>query len=165
MSPGPSRRSQQALLVHKTYLISLMLVTRRRVQTLRLEIMRHFTWLLESYMVQTANFPSEMFHLPADNSQCKHIFIAGCHDAGYLSLLTPYRGKADQITLIKAGYFNPEYYALDLSVVDIPSVFWSIVLNGSALTLANKHIVSPNAKEKVSKASKKVRFIHTNAFR
>ena len=32
----------------------------------------------------------EMFRLFIDNSQCKHIFFAGCHDTGYLSLLTPY---------------------------------------------------------------------------
>ncbi|CRG89670.1 hypothetical protein PISL3812_06709 [Talaromyces islandicus] len=43
----------------------------------------------------------EMFRLFAENSQCKHIFFAGCHDVGYLSLLIPYRGKADRVTLLK----------------------------------------------------------------
>src|SRR5450432_797956 len=99
-----------------------------------------------------------MFRLFADNSQCKHIFFAGCHDAGYLSLLTPYRGRVDQITLIKAASFHPEYHALDLPVVELPFVFRSTALNGSTLTPANKHVLSSNTKEKVNKSSQKVRF-------
>ncbi|KAB8236455.1 zinc finger CCCH domain-containing protein [Aspergillus alliaceus] len=67
----------------------------------------------------------EIFRLFADNNQCKHIFFAGCHDAGYLSLLTPYRGKADRITLIKAASFHPEYDRLNLPVREIPAVFTS----------------------------------------
>ncbi|KAE8355673.1 hypothetical protein BDV28DRAFT_162611 [Aspergillus coremiiformis] len=67
----------------------------------------------------------EMFRLFADNNQCKHIFFAGCHDAGYLSLLTPYRGKTDRITLIKSASFHPEYEKLDLLVRELPAVFTS----------------------------------------
>lgn len=64
-----------------------------------------------------------MFRLFADNNQCKHIFFAGCHDAGYLSLLTPYRGKADRITLIKGASFHREYESLNLPVWEMPLIF------------------------------------------
>ncbi|KAE8375275.1 hypothetical protein BDV26DRAFT_268202 [Aspergillus bertholletiae] len=67
----------------------------------------------------------EMFRLFVDNNQCKHIFFAGCHDAGYLSLLTPYRGKADRITLLKTASFRPEYDKLNLPVREISTIFTS----------------------------------------
>ncbi|KAL3458267.1 hypothetical protein BJX64DRAFT_225779 [Aspergillus heterothallicus] len=73
----------------------------------------------------------EMFRLFADNNQCKHIFFAGCHDTGYLSLITPYRGKADRITLVKAASFHPEFGRLDLPVRDLPKVFMSAQTNGN----------------------------------
>ncbi|KAL2816480.1 hypothetical protein BJX63DRAFT_137076 [Aspergillus granulosus] len=73
----------------------------------------------------------EIFRLFADNNQCKHIFFAGCHDTGYLSLITPYRGKADRITLIKAASFHPEFERLDLPVRELPSVFMSTQTPGN----------------------------------
>ncbi|RDW74537.1 zinc finger CCCH domain-containing protein [Aspergillus mulundensis] len=73
----------------------------------------------------------EMFRLFADNQQCKHIFFAGCHDTGYLSLLTPYRGKTDRITLIKAASFHHEFDGLDFAVRELPGVFMSTQFGGS----------------------------------
>ncbi|RAL08289.1 zinc finger CCCH domain-containing protein [Aspergillus homomorphus CBS 101889] len=67
----------------------------------------------------------EMFRLFADNNQCKHIFFAGCHDAGYTSLLTPYRGRSERITLLKAAGFHAEYDNLGLPVSELPAVFMS----------------------------------------
>ncbi|PYI34489.1 hypothetical protein BP00DRAFT_54554 [Aspergillus indologenus CBS 114.80] len=67
----------------------------------------------------------EMFRMFADNNQCKHIFFAGCHDAGYLNLLTPYRGRTDRITLLKAAGFHNQYNTLDLPVRELPEVFMS----------------------------------------
>ena len=72
---------------------------------------------------------AEMFRLFADNNQCKHIFFAGCHDVGYLSLLTPYRGKADRITLLRGASFHREYETLNLPIWEIPSVFVSTPLS------------------------------------
>ncbi|KAG2412979.1 hypothetical protein HFD88_010538 [Aspergillus terreus] len=65
----------------------------------------------------------EMFRLFADNNQCKHIFFAGCHDTGYLSLLTPYRGKSDRITLLRAAGFHAEFERLGLPIKELPEVF------------------------------------------
>lgn len=72
-----------------------------------------------------------MFRLFADINQCKHIFFAGCHDAGYLSLLTPYRGMSDRITLLKGAYFHPEFESLKLSISELPSVFMSTPMDSS----------------------------------
>lgn len=79
---------------------------------------------------------AEMFRLFADNNQCKHIFFAGCHDTGYLSLLTPYRGKTDRITLIKAASYHHDFSSLEFAVRELPSVFMSTQVGGS-------HIPSP----------------------
>lgn len=69
-----------------------------------------------------------MFRLFADINQCKHIFFAGCHDVGYLSLLMPYRGMAGRITLLKGASFHREYESLGLSIAEIPSVFMATPL-------------------------------------
>lgn len=82
----------------------------------------------------------EMFRLFADNNQCKHIFFAGCHDAGYLSMLTPYRGKSDRITLIKAASFHPEYARLDIPVRELPAVFMNSNPAGTQIGNGNGHV-------------------------
>ncbi|EED21150.1 conserved hypothetical protein [Talaromyces stipitatus ATCC 10500] len=74
----------------------------------------------------------EMFRLFADNYQCKHIFFGGCHDVGYLSMLTPYRGETNRITLLRAANMSPEYESLDLFIKELPSVFMSTVIGGSS---------------------------------
>ncbi|KAL3469563.1 hypothetical protein BJX99DRAFT_69162 [Aspergillus californicus] len=79
----------------------------------------------------------ELFRLFADNNQCKHVFFAGCHDTGYLSLLTPYRGRTDRITLIKAASFHPEFENLEFPVRELPAVFMSTQPNGG-------HVPPPN---------------------
>jgi len=71
----------------------------------------------------------EMFRLFADNSQCKRIFFGGCHDVGYLSMLTPHQGN-ERITLIKGTGFNPEYYNLGLRIEEFQNVFRSAPLSG-----------------------------------
>lgn len=70
---------------------------------------------------------AEMFRLFVDLNQCRHIYFAGCHDTGFTSLLTPYRGS-DRITLIKAASFHREFEDLKLPVRELPSVFMSTPL-------------------------------------
>lgn len=72
-----------------------------------------------------------MFRLYADMNQCRHIYFAGCHDTGYGSLLTPYKGKSDRITLIKAAGFHREFEELGLPVKEMPSVFMSTSLTAT----------------------------------
>lgn len=73
----------------------------------------------------------EMFRLYADMNQCRHIYFAGCHDSGYGSLLTPYRGRSDRITLLKAAGFHREFEELGLPIKELPSVFMSTSLSGT----------------------------------
>lgn len=66
----------------------------------------------------------------ADAGQCKHIFFAGCHDTRYIPLLSPFLGKADKVTLIRAPAHRPEYHSLALPVEDFSSVFRDTPLPG-----------------------------------
>lgn len=64
-----------------------------------------------------------MFRLFADIKQCQHIYFAGCHDAGYVTMLTPFTGKCDRITLIKGAYFHRDFENLGLPIKELPSIF------------------------------------------
>lgn len=72
-----------------------------------------------------SNIWEEMFRLFADIRQCQHIYFAGCHDAGYVTMLTPYTGKCDRITLIKGASFHREFENLGLPIKELPSIFMS----------------------------------------
>ncbi|KAH8742387.1 14-3-3 protein-domain-containing protein [Diaporthe sp. PMI_573] len=67
----------------------------------------------------------EMLRLYAENAQCKHIYFAACHDAGYVSQLTPYRGHSDRFTLIRTSglHFHDEFTKLGLGIEELPGVF------------------------------------------
>lgn len=80
-----------------------------------------------------------MFRLFAGLNQCRHIYFAGCHDAGYLSLLTPYKGRSDFITLLKAASFHKDFETLGLPIKELPSVFMSTRLDASNPTVAAKN--------------------------
>lgn len=69
-----------------------------------------------------------MFRLFVEINQCRHIYFAGCHDTGFGSLLTPYRGRGDRITLIKGASFHREFEELNLPIRELPSVFMSTPL-------------------------------------
>ena len=71
-----------------------------------------------------------MFRLFVESNQCRHIFFAGCHDTGYLNLLTPYIGKNDKITLLRGSSFSPEFSRLGLDVDDLNGLFHSNPLEG-----------------------------------
>ncbi|QDS75291.1 hypothetical protein FKW77_001220 [Venturia effusa] len=86
----------------------------------------------------------ELFRLFIDNSQCKHIFFAGCHDNGYLSLLTPYINKMDRITLIKAAQLSPEFRSLGLRIVEFPSVFRTSPLDAMVYPKYNNNGPAPS---------------------
>lgn len=66
-----------------------------------------------------------LLRLYAENAQCKHIFFAACHDAGYVSELVQYRNNRDRFTLVKTSglYFHDEFNKLGLGVEQLPGVF------------------------------------------
>ncbi|KAJ4389633.1 hypothetical protein N0V93_007105 [Gnomoniopsis smithogilvyi] len=66
-----------------------------------------------------------LLKLYAENAQCKHLYFAACHDAGYVSELTQYRNQSDRFTLIQTPglYFHEEFRKLGLGIEELQGVF------------------------------------------
>lgn len=66
-----------------------------------------------------------LLKLYAENAQCKHLFFAACHDAGYVSELTQYRNQSDRFTLIQTSglLFHDEFRKLGLGIEELHGVF------------------------------------------
>ncbi|KAJ5092002.1 hypothetical protein NUU61_006872 [Penicillium alfredii] len=92
----------------------------------------------------------EMFRLFVDLNQCRHIYFAGCHDTGYGSLLTPYRGRSDRITLIQSASFHREFENLNLPIKELPSVFMSTPLNSTLPVSTNGSKPAPTINTKAA---------------
>ena len=73
-----------------------------------------------------------MWRLFVENSQCKHIFFAGCHDVGYINELTPYQSNRDKISLVRTYAFHQEFNKLGMQVEDFPGVFRQMPLDAGA---------------------------------
>lgn len=76
-----------------------------------------------------------MMNLYAENTQCKHIYFAACHDSGYVSELVHFMGNHGRLTLINAPgiKFHEEFVKLGLGIEELPGVFRSTPLDGAAL--------------------------------
>lgn len=66
-----------------------------------------------------------ILRLYADNAQCKHIYFAACHDVGYVSDLTPFRGNRERFTLVRTPslLFHKEFDRLGMNIEELPGVF------------------------------------------
>jgi hypothetical protein len=75
-----------------------------------------------------------LLHLYAENAQCKHIYIAACHDVGYINDLTPHRGNSTRFTLINSPgiKFHDEFVKLQMGIEELPGVFRTTPLDGPA---------------------------------
>ncbi|KAI1295131.1 hypothetical protein F5Y03DRAFT_372181 [Xylaria venustula] len=76
-----------------------------------------------------------LLNLYAENLQCKHIYFAACHDVGYLSELTRFRGNHNRVTLIRSSglLFHEQFLKLDLGIEELPGVFRTLPLDGPIL--------------------------------
>ncbi|KAI0539411.1 hypothetical protein GGR58DRAFT_239005 [Xylaria digitata] len=76
-----------------------------------------------------------LLNLYADNFQCKHIYFAACHDVGYLSDLTRFRGDRNRVTLIRSSglLFHDQFHRLDLGIEEFFGVFRTIPLDSTVL--------------------------------
>ncbi|KAL7935640.1 hypothetical protein V8C35DRAFT_297857 [Trichoderma chlorosporum] len=74
-----------------------------------------------------------MLKLYAENSQCKHIYFAACHDVGYISDLTTHIGNHERFTLIAApcAEFHKEYTQLGMGIEELSGVFHPTPLDAS----------------------------------
>lgn len=81
-----------------------------------------------------ANSVIAMFHLFADNVQCKHLIFGCCHNNAYAVALERYASNpitASSITLLKS-YDNDAYFeSLPFETVEFPSVFRSTSLKAT----------------------------------
>ncbi|KAK7757078.1 hypothetical protein SLS62_001096 [Diatrype stigma] len=75
-----------------------------------------------------------MLRLYAENSQCKHIYFAACHDVGYIAELTPYRGNRERFTLVSTTslQFHSEFQRLAMNIEELPTVFRTIPLDSTS---------------------------------
>ncbi|KAK4155668.1 hypothetical protein C8A00DRAFT_13340 [Chaetomidium leptoderma] len=75
-----------------------------------------------------------LLRLYADNSQCKHMYFAACHDVGYISELTPFMGNSSKFTLIGTPgvRFHDEFAKLGMGIEEFRSVFRHAPLDGAA---------------------------------
>ncbi|KAI0514991.1 hypothetical protein F5B22DRAFT_211733 [Xylaria bambusicola] len=71
------------------------------------------------------------------NAQCQKIFVACCHDNGYLHDLRQYAGNADnKITLIETTPAEPNFRSLDFPIRRFDDVFRSEPLNNETKRVA-----------------------------
>lgn len=69
-----------------------------------------------------------MFHLFAQNTQCKHLIFGCCHDAAYVAVLEKYGCNpitASNITLLKSYENSPYFEGLPFGFVEFPRIFRS----------------------------------------
>ncbi len=90
-----------------------------------------------------------LLRLYADNTQCKHIYFAACHDVGYISELTPFAGNSSKFTLVNTPgiRFHDEFTKLGMGIEEFRSVFRHSPLDGSGYrAIANPIPATANAK-------------------
>lgn len=77
-----------------------------------------------------------MWRLFVENSQCKHIYFAGCHDVGYINELMPYQSSREKITLVRTYAFHQEFNKLGMRVEDFHGVFRQTPLDSASFSTA-----------------------------
>jgi len=86
-----------------------------------------------------------LFRQFVDNTQCRHIYFAGCHDVGYINELIPHRNNREKITLIKNYATHPEFTKLGMRLEDFPGIFRTTPVDfASAPTQAYKAPPTPS---------------------
>ncbi|KAL7780956.1 hypothetical protein V8C43DRAFT_299327 [Trichoderma afarasin] len=91
-----------------------------------------------------------MLNLYAENSQCKHIYFAACHDGGYISDLTTYIGNKERYTLINSPgvKFHKEYLKLGMGIEELPGVFHSLPLDATFVSNSSRSVPASTVAEK-----------------
>ncbi|KAH6606236.1 hypothetical protein Trco_005389 [Trichoderma cornu-damae] len=75
-----------------------------------------------------------MLNLYAENSQCRHIYFAACHDVGYISDLTTHIGNKERFTLITSPgiKFHDEYTKLGMGMEELTGLFHPTPLDATS---------------------------------
>lgn len=72
-----------------------------------------------------------LFRQFVDNTQCRHIYFAGCHDVGYINELIPYRNNREKVTLVRNYATHPEFTRLGMRLEDFPGIFRTTPVDSS----------------------------------
>lgn len=75
-----------------------------------------------------------MFHLFANNTQCKHLIFGCCHNAAYIAVLEKYGCNpisASNITLLKSYEDSPHFEGQPFDSVEFPRIFRSTPYKGT----------------------------------
>ncbi|CAN9082727.1 unnamed protein product [Alternaria alternata] len=88
----------------------------------------------------------EQFKIATEDTACRHILYAACHDPAYLAQLSPFSGIRDKITLVQGAGWNSKFHEFGLDVTQFPTIFrWS---EPSAATPASKGASATVPKQK-----------------
>jgi hypothetical protein len=74
-----------------------------------------------------------LFRQFVDNTQCRHIYFAGCHDVGYINELLPHKNNREKITLVKNYATHPEFTRLGMRLEDFPGIFRTTPVDPSSV--------------------------------
>lgn len=74
-----------------------------------------------------------LLRLYADNTQCKHIYFAACHDVGYISELMPFSGNGTKFTLVSTPgvRFHDEFTKVGMGIDEFRAAFRHSSLDGA----------------------------------
>ena len=72
-----------------------------------------------------------LFRQFVDNTQCRHIYFAGCHDVGYINELIPHRNNREKVTLVRNYATHPEFTKLGFRLEDFPGIFRNTPVDAS----------------------------------
>lgn len=75
-----------------------------------------------------------LFRQFVDNTQCRHIYFAGCHDVGYINELIPHRNNREKVTLVRNYATHPEFTKLGMRIEDFPGIFRTTPVDATSNT-------------------------------
>lgn len=108
----------------------------------------HMTVVPISYFLTCCE--AEMFHLFANNVQCKHVIFGCCHNVAYAVALEPYVSNpiaASRITLLKSYENKPYFEGLPFNSVEFPHVFRSKPYKGTDLFAGDDDYMPDSSKQ------------------
>ena len=88
-----------------------------------------------------------LFRQFVDNTQCRHIYFAGCHDVGYINELLPHKNNREKITLVKNYATHPEFTRLGMRLEDFPGIFRTTPVDPSSAS--NQPYKAPSTPSKI----------------
>jgi hypothetical protein len=96
-----------------------------------------------------------MFRLFVSNAQCKHIIFGGCHDNGYLPMISQYKYDQDtakRITLLETTPAERQYRQVNMPITRFDSVFKNEPLDSTPKLQSSTTVPPPRSKSPVKEA-------------